>query len=113
MSDDEADPGNAFETLARFERPGILLERAWPPTVPDTWLSQIGGRPKVPPGFLWPRITFKDGTSASLDLLAQIALRDLPEIEERKLLPEDGMLYFFVLAESGDPLVTTGHNPGA
>jgi uncharacterized protein YwqG len=102
----------ALEAMEPFMRPGVLLERIWPPgDTPNSWQSQIGGHPNLPPDWEWPRIQFEDGRSTSLDFLAQVRLGDLPDIEERELLPRNGMLYFFALSQSPVPL--SEHGPQA
>ncbi|EJZ17354.1 DUF1963 domain-containing protein, partial [Rhizobium sp. Pop5] len=86
----------------------IRLDRVWPPNEALGLWSQIGGRPNLPPTLDWPTIEFEDETTASLDFLAQINLEELPEIEARGAFPKTGMLYFFALAESNEPLQTYG-----
>lgn len=68
----------------------------------------MGGKPNLPPAWDWPTIDFEDGTSASLDFLAQINLEELPNIEARATLPAVGMLYFFALSQSNEPLSSYG-----
>ncbi|WP_084768580.1 DUF1963 domain-containing protein [Methylosinus sp. sav-2] len=93
---------------------GVFLERIWPPRdTPDGWVSHIGGRPNLPDGWEWPRIAFPDGdefegVTASLDFLAQIRLEDLPDVPDRELLPQEGVLFFFALALTAEPLDTFG-----
>ncbi|AUW43175.1 DUF1963 domain-containing protein [Rhizobium leguminosarum] len=86
----------------------IRLDRIWPPNETTELLSQIGGRPNLPPDWVWPTIDFEDGTTASLDFLAQINLEELPDIEARGALPKSGMLYFFALSQSNEPLESYG-----
>lgn len=61
--------------------------------------SKIGGRPRVPEGFVWPRYegTDFDGVTASrpLAFLAQLDLEELSAFDGDKLLPAEGTLYFF------------------
>ncbi len=95
------------------ERIGVFLERIWPPAgAPENWISQIGGHPNFPPDWEWPRIEFEEGEfegeAASLDFLAQINLADLPDVEDRDLLPKEGVLYFFALALTAEPLTEFG-----
>jgi uncharacterized protein YwqG len=105
-------PTVTVEQAAALMRPhrtkSIRLDRVWPPNEALGLLSQIGGEPNLPPSLDWPTIEFEDGTKASLDFLAQINLEELPEIEARGALPKTGMLYFFALAESNEPLQTYG-----
>ena len=53
--------------------------------------SKLNGIPDVPEGFVWP----KSGRKAMF-FLCQIRLEELPAFQERSILPEKGMLYFFV-----------------
>ena len=100
---------------------GVFLERIWPPgDAPAGWVSQIGGRPNLPPEWEWPHIEFGigegeffakgefEGQRASLDFLAQIRLEDLPNVPDRNMLPEKGVLFFFALALSAGPLSEFG-----
>lgn len=93
------------EALLRpYRSTGIRLDRIWPPKKNPGIFSKIGGEPDLPPNLAWPAITFPDGSSASLDFLAQINLQELPDVEARKVLPPSGMLYFFALSQTNDPL---------
>ncbi|MDA5635910.1 MULTISPECIES: DUF1963 domain-containing protein [Rhizobium/Agrobacterium group] len=98
----------AADLLRPHRTKAIRLERVWPPHQKTSLLSQIGGSPNFPPGWSWPKIDFPDSTSASLDFLAQINLEELPDMEDRDLLPREGMLYFFALSLSHQPLQTFG-----
>jgi len=117
MAADRIAPDDALDAMKPFVRTSVLLERIWPPSAaPAAATSQIGGSPNLPPDWEWPRIDFADSTSdpdilpftASLDFLAQIRLSDLPAVEQRELLPGDGMLYFFALSQSHVPLYELG-----
>jgi len=88
---------------------GIVLERFWPPALaPRGWRSHLGGWPNLPPEIAWPRVTFADGASASLDFLAQIDLACLPDTRARGLPPREGVLYFFAVSNAILPLRDTG-----
>jgi hypothetical protein len=79
----------------------ILLDRVWPPaTAPMNHVSQIGGRPNLPANMIWPEIVMKHGVRVALDFLAQINLKELPQVSQRDLLPATGTLYFFALSQS-------------
>lgn len=98
---------------ATAKKIGVFLERIWPPgDAPAGWVSRIGGRPNLPPEWEWPHIEFEDeefeGQRASLDFLAQIRLEDLPDAPDRELLPQNGVLFFFALALSAEPLSEFG-----
>ncbi|WBL78456.1 DUF1963 domain-containing protein [Bradyrhizobium xenonodulans] len=90
----------------------VLLERVWPPAIPDPGhVSQIGGWPNLPAEMDWPEIVLADGGRVALDFLAQIDLAELPNVTQRALLPAAGTLYFFALSQSHVPLEEFG--PGA
>jgi len=105
-------PAVTIEQAAALMRPhrsrSIRLDRIWPPTETVGSFSQLGGKPNLPPAWDWPTIDFEDGSSASLDFLAQINLEELPNIEARASLPAAGMLYFFALSQSNEPLRSYG-----
>jgi hypothetical protein len=87
----------------------VFLKRYWPPAeAPAGTLNQLGGRPNLPAALPWPCATLSDGTTASLDFLAQINLADLPDVTGRDALPASGMLYFFALALVNMPLAEHG-----
>jgi uncharacterized protein YwqG len=60
--------------------------------------TRLGGIPALPPGEPWPSLPDRP-----LSFLATIALDELPEVEQRALLPADGRLLFFAdLRGEGD-----------
>lgn len=100
----------AADLLRPHRTKAIRLERVWPPHQQTGLVSQLGGSPNFPPDWNWPTIDFEDSTTASLDFLAQINLEELPDMEDRDLLPKQGMLYFFALSLSHEPLQTFGRD---
>jgi uncharacterized protein YwqG len=52
--------------------------------------SKLGGRPDLPPDFIWP-----DWKGVELTFLAQFQLSELVAYDVERLLPSGGMLYFF------------------
>lgn len=75
--------------------------------------SKLGGSPDLPKGMAWPtgelpvgqrereifvgfdRVRTLSSATVDLSFVAQIALADLPEFKDRKLLPKTGTLAFF------------------
>jgi len=86
----------------RFEagaRTALLIRRSdLPVPLEHPALSYLGGLPKLPPDFDWPRAKVtragKEETVA-LTFLAQVYLSELPRFEGRSALPEQGTLFFF------------------
>jgi uncharacterized protein YwqG len=62
--------------------------------------SKIGGRPDLPPGTEW----FRDKQHQPLCFVAQINLSDITFADKEKILPQEGILYFFFAT---DPSVIT------
>lgn len=90
----------------------LLLERIWPPSRAEPgWVTQIGGRPRLPAAISWPGIVLDGVGEVPLDFLAQIRLADLTPTNQRHLLPSRGTLFFFALALADRPLADFG--PGA
>lgn len=80
----------------------------------DTTASKIGGRPSVPLDFEWPTYTgviYGDEKSEMktrpLSFLAQINLKEVSNLDENHLLPDDGILSFFYDLET----MTWGFDP--
>ena len=57
--------------------------------------SKIGGKPYLPKDFIWP---YYQGLP--LSFLAQINLEEVSSLDEDKLLPDKGILYFFYELET-------------
>jgi uncharacterized protein YwqG len=57
--------------------------------------SKLGGRPDLPPNFIWP-----EWKGTGLTFLAQFRLSDLTAYDVEQLLPSAGMLYFFYEVEA-------------
>lgn len=73
--------------------------------------SKIGGYPDLPTDFEWPYYEGVDYDDVKknrpLSFLAQINLKDIAEYDNEKVLPNEGMLYFFY--ELGT--MTWGYDP--
>ena len=78
----------------------------------DALGSRIGGRPAVPPDFVWPyyegrAIDEEKAKRRPLAFLAQINLREAASSDVENLLPKSGMLSFFYELET----MTWGYDP--
>ncbi len=80
----------------------------------DKMASKIGGRPSVPLDFEWPTYTGvicgdekSEKKTRPLSFLAQINLKEVSNLDENHLLPEDGILSFFYDLET----MTWGFDP--
>jgi uncharacterized protein YwqG len=96
----EALRGAGLERLAdvteRLTLPAIHIE----PTMVDedtipVGVSKLGGRPDLPPNFIWP-----EWKGTGLTFLAQFRLSDLIAYDVERLLPSTGMLHFFYEVEA-------------
>ncbi len=86
----QSDLPNKSELITLI-KPGILLlpsETEDNEGIPGR--SRIGGTPELPEGTRWPY-----SGNLPLAFIAQINLEELPDIQERQLLPAKGILYFF------------------
>lgn len=79
------DPDALFR---RYRREAMLLHRPWPPQAGPPSNSHLGGLPRLPEGYAWPRTS----SGKPLYFLAQI---DCADIRFRTPLPERGVLFFF------------------
>ena len=80
----------------------------------DATASKIGGRPIVPLDFKWPTYTGvicgeekSERKTRPLSFLAQINLKEVSNMDENHLLPDDGILSFFYDLET----MTWGFDP--
>jgi hypothetical protein len=90
--------------------PQSFLRRADLPVALDhRALSFIGGLPKLPSHFDWPRAEVAadaEEETVAMTFLGQIDLSELPQFEGRTLLPEKGTVFFFcssVFEGEGEP----------
>jgi uncharacterized protein YwqG len=98
------------EQLQAEARTAVLLRRTdLPVSLGHPALSYLGGLPKLPTDFDWPRddvAADDEEETVALTFLAQIDLSELPQFDGRMLLPERGTLFFFcssVFEGEGEP----------
>ncbi|EFH79582.1 YwqG family protein [Ktedonobacter racemifer] len=94
------------ETLLARRQPTLKITMD-PADILPIGCSKFGGKPDLPPDFVYPRYTKDDilfAQGSPLTFLVQYRLKDFaPFVFARELLPPDGMLYFFGLGdESGE-----------
>ena len=65
-------------------------------------ISKLGGVPDLPPGVAWPQ-----WKGVPQSFIAQICLEDVQSYDVNKVLPSQGMLWFFYDAQQQ----TCGENP--
>src|SRR5690349_1139828 len=91
-----ADLGRLADVAERLTLPAIRIE---PQMVDEDTIpvgaSKFGGRPDLPPDFIWP-----EWKGTGLTFLAQFQLSELVAYVVERLLPSEGMLYFFYEVES-------------
>lgn len=79
----------------------------------DITTSKIGGKPAVPSDFEWPTYTGviygieTEKKTRPLSFLAQINLKEISELDDKNLLPKEGILSFFYDLET----MTWGFDP--
>lgn len=95
---------NMRDALAQLRLSGIALEIAGEEPY-RCGGTRFGGRPDVPPGFVWPYfegVGLEDGEKKRrpLAFLAQFALEEMQPFDAEHLLPAHGVLSFFYEVES-------------
>lgn len=83
---------HAIDYLKKFVRQGIRLSKKDMENYKEIGSSRIGGDPDLPSNVEWPL----DSNGTPMTFLAQLRLHELSSHDESSLLPEGGMLYFFV-----------------
>ena len=74
-----------------------LMKKHWPIHARDrNALSHLGGDPLLPSAADWPLCVF-EGEQQPIHFLAQIDCSSLPQFDGRSLLPQTGLLSFFLL----------------
>ncbi len=84
------------EVVQTLEKNEIVIEpQDGGVTSPDA--SKIGGKPYLPIDFEWPTFYNKeDGITHPLSFFCQINLSDVKKLDKDGVLPEIGMLYFYI-----------------
>ena len=80
--------------VERASRQAIVFRQHFPPRRGESERSFFGGAPIAPTGFTWPRP--KDGNGRPFSFLMQIDCAAVPASGRRGLLPDRGVLYFFL-----------------
>lgn len=87
--------------LQRLKKNGITMETEIPKGELPPDACKIGGKPLLPPDFVWPEYVGKeDGISRPLSFFCQLNLSELAPMDSEKLLPASGILSFFYECES-------------
>jgi uncharacterized protein DUF1963 len=86
--------GVSPEILA-VSRQAILFRQHFPPHR-DSTLSFFGGVPVAPEGFRWPRVEGTSPPSKPFSFLMQIDCSEVPARARLGMLPDSGVLYFFL-----------------
>lgn len=74
----------------------IVFHQDLPPRRDDSALSFLGGRPLAPVGLKWPAIIDQTGKDLPLTFIMQINCADIPAPARLGLMPDKGVLYFFL-----------------
>jgi hypothetical protein len=83
-----ADGDETDALFRRYRRDAVLLHRPWPPHAGPQTNSHVGGLPRLPESYAWPRTS----RGTPLHFMAQI---DCADIRFKTPLPERGVLFFF------------------
>lgn len=101
------------EAAFKLARPALRLTetKVKEETLPNS-VSKLGGRPDLPPGFIWPtghdcKATYNDADESDrlAGFLGQINLDEIAHTQAAKVLPPTGLLSFFAFqdGENDDP----------
>lgn len=96
-------PATAAAEVAAASRHAIVFRQHFPPRHGTPALSFFGGAPIAPRGFQWPRPIGDRAPSAPFSFLLQIDCAAVPPEGRRGLLPDRGVLYFFLDLTWGEP----------
>jgi hypothetical protein len=91
---------DAAKIIKAQSRQAIVFRQQFPPSFTRS-LSYFGGAPTAAASFTWPRWQDPTGNSRALTFLMQIDCSEIPASARLGVMPNDGVLYFFMeLAES-------------
>jgi Domain of unknown function (DUF1963) len=82
--------------IVAASRQAIVFRQHFPPPHRDSALSFFGGSPVAPRGFRWPRPAASGPQSKPLSFLMQIDCSEVPAPARLGLLPNRGVVYFFL-----------------
>jgi hypothetical protein len=74
----------------------VLFRQEFPPRHRVDTRSFFGGLPYAPINFIWPRIFAKYGIEFDLHFLLQVDCAEIPVDASMGLMPDTGVLYFFL-----------------
>ena len=80
------------ETIKRAAGQAIVFRQHFPPQFDRSARSFFGGAPIAPRGFQWPR----SGSGVPFSFLMQVDCAAVPPAARLDLLPDRGVLYFFI-----------------
>lgn len=80
----------------------VLFKQHMPPRFDATSRSWFGGLPLVEPSFVWPQTQYADKPNKPLSFVMQIDCAEIPESALLGLMPDHGMLQFFVDMDWGN-----------
>src|SRR6476661_10651237 len=81
----------------------IVFRQHFPPQPDGSALSFFGGAPVAPSGFRWPRPDASAAQSRPFSFLMQIDCAAVPAPARLRMLPDRGVLYFFLDLTWGEP----------
>src|SRR5205814_6600431 len=81
----------------------IVFRQHFPPQHVHPTLSFFGGAPVTPSGFRWPRPGGSGAQSKPLSFVMQIDCAAVPPPARLRMLPDRGVLYFFLDLTWGQP----------
>jgi hypothetical protein len=81
----------------------IVFRQHFPPRHEGSALSFFGGAPVAPSGFRWPRPDGRGAQSRPFNFLMQIDCAAVPAPARLRMLPDRGVLYFFLDLTWGQP----------
>jgi hypothetical protein len=96
-------PANTPAEVAAASKHAIVFRQHFPPRPGTSTLSFFGGAPIAPSGFKWPRPEGDGAQSRPFSFLLQIDCAAVTPDGRRGLLPDRGVLYFFLDLTWGQP----------
>jgi Domain of unknown function (DUF1963) len=85
------------EIVQEFQDPIVSVGTQMKKLTPTLGQSKIGGKPHVPQNFEWP--CEDNDEDMPLQFIAQINLEELSKADFDQLLPSNGMIWFFSIAD--------------